>query len=83
MPQINRKKPKDVNMYPIGLGNTRISTKYAQKPSQIEIGVEVRVASVCMFDKFHLMLIFKSKVSHDVFKNKNECSLTSTSSSKM
>ena len=39
--------------------------------------------SVCMFDKFHLMFNFKSKVSHDIFKNKNECHLTSTSSSKM
>jgi hypothetical protein len=32
---------------------------------------------VCMFDKFHLMLNFKFKVSHDVSKNKNECQLPS------
>ena len=30
------------------------------------------ILSVCMFDKFHLMFNFKSKVSRDVFKNKNE-----------
>jgi hypothetical protein len=38
---------------------------------------------VCMFDNFHLTFNFKSKVSHDVFKNKNECQLISTFSSKM
>ena len=36
-----------------------------------------------MFDKFHLTLNFKSKVSRDVSKNKNECQLTSTFYSKM
>jgi hypothetical protein len=36
-----------------------------------------------MFDKFHLMFNLKSKVSHDVFKNKNECQLTSTFPSKI
>ena len=35
-----------------------------------------------MLDKFHLTFNFKSKVSRDVFKNKNECQLTSTFSSK-
>ena len=30
-----------------------------------------------MFDKVHLKFDFKSKVSHDVFQNKNECQLTS------
>ena len=39
--------------------------------------------AVCMFDKFHVTFNFKSKVSHDVFKNKNECQLTSIFSSKM
>ena len=29
--------------------------------------------AVCMFDNFHLTFNFKSKVSLDVFKNKNEC----------
>ena len=38
---------------------------------------------VCMFDKFRLMFNFNSKVSRDVLKNKNECQLTSTFSSKM
>ena len=38
---------------------------------------------VSMFDKFHLTFNFKSKVSRDVFKNKNECQLTSTFYSKM
>jgi hypothetical protein len=37
----------------------------------------------CVCDKFHLTLSFKSKVSRDVFKNQNECQLTSTFSSKM
>ena len=36
-----------------------------------------------MFDKFHLTLNFKSKVSRDVLKNENECQLTSTFYSKM
>ena len=36
--------------------------------------------SVCMFDKFHLMFSFKSRVLRDVFKNKNERQLTSMSS---
>ena len=31
-----------------------------------------------MFDKSHLTFSFKSKVSRDVFKNKNECQLTPT-----
>ena len=39
--------------------------------------------AVSMFDKFNLTLNFKSKVSRDVLKNKNECHLTSTSYSKM
>ena len=34
--------------------------------------------AVCMFDKFHLTFNFKSKVSRDVFKNKNECQSIST-----
>ena len=38
---------------------------------------------VCMFDKFHLTFNFKFKVSHDVFKNKNECQLTFTFYPKM
>ena len=38
---------------------------------------------MCMFDKFHLMFNFKSKVSCDDFKNENECQSTSTFSSKM
>jgi len=33
--QINIEKPKDVNMLPVGLKNTRISTNYAQKSSRI------------------------------------------------
>ena len=36
-----------------------------------------------MFDKFHMTFNFKSKVSYDVFLNKNECRLTSTVYSKM
>ena len=36
-----------------------------------------------MFDKFHLTLNFKSKVSRDVSKNKNECQLASTFYSKV
>ena len=32
-----------------------------------------------MFDKFHLTFNFKPKVSRDIFQNKNECQLTSTS----
>jgi hypothetical protein len=36
-----------------------------------------------MFNKFHLTFNFKSKVSRDVFKNKNECQSASTFSSKM
>ena len=36
-----------------------------------------------MFDKFHVTFNLKSKVSRDVFKNKNECQLTSTFYSKM
>ena len=36
-----------------------------------------------MFDKFHLTFNFKSKVSRDVFRNKNECQLTSTFYSKL
>ena len=39
--------------------------------------------SVSMFDRFHLTFHFKSKVSRDIFENKNECQLTSTLSSKM
>ena len=39
--------------------------------------------TVCMFDRFHLTFNFKSKVSRDVFKNENECQLTSTFSSKL
>ena len=49
-----------------------IKQAYTQRSSQ----------SVCMFDKFHLTVNFKSKVSRDVFKNKNECQLTSTFPSK-
>ena len=39
--------------------------------------------AMSMFDKFHLTFTFKSKVSSDVLKNKNECQLTSTFYSKM
>jgi hypothetical protein len=31
MPQINKEKPKDHNMWPVGLGSTRILINYAQK----------------------------------------------------
>ena len=34
--------------------------------------------SMCMFDNFQLTCNFKSKVSRDVFKYKNECQSTST-----
>ena len=34
--------------------------------------------AVYMFDKFHLMINFTSKVSCDVSKNENECQLTFT-----
>ena len=36
-----------------------------------------------MFDKFHVTLNLKSKVSRDIFKIKIECQLTSTFYSKM
>ncbi len=36
-----------------------------------------------MIDKFHLTFNFKSKVSRDIFENKNECQLTSTFYSKI
>ena len=39
--------------------------------------------AMSMFGKFHLTFNFKSKVSRDVFKNKNECQLTSTFHFKM
>ena len=39
--------------------------------------------AVCMFGNFYLTFNFKSKVSCDVFKNKNECRLTSTFFSKI
>jgi len=45
--------------------------------------ISIVVQSMCMFDKFHLTFNFKSKVSHDVLKNKNECQLTSTFLPKM
>ena len=38
---------------------------------------------MCIFDKFYLTFNFKSRVSHDVFKNKNECQLTCTLYSKL
>ena len=50
--------------------------------SRVPVNTQEHV-SVSMFDKFHLMFNFKSKVSRDVFKNKNECQLTSTFYSKM
>ena len=34
IPQFNKEKLKDVNMQPVGLANTRISTDYVQKPPQ-------------------------------------------------
>ena len=34
MPQTNKEKPNDVNMWPVGIGNTRISTNHVQKPLQ-------------------------------------------------
>ena len=37
-----------------------------------------RRSLVCMFDKFHFTFNFKSKVSHDVLKNKNKCQVTYT-----
>ena len=40
-------------------------------------------SSVCMFDKFHFAFTFKSKVSRDDFKNKNERQLTYTFHFKM
>ena len=38
---------------------------------------------VCMFVKFHSTMNFKSKVSSDIFKNRTECQLKSTFSSKL
>ena len=51
--------------------------RWSPSPSKLER------PPVSMFDKFHLTFNFKSKVSRDVFKNNNECQLTSTSYSKM
>ena len=42
-----------------------------------------KMEPMCMFDKFHVTFNLKTKVSRDVFKNKNECQLTSTFYSKM
>lgn len=39
--------------------------------------------NLCMFDNFHFTFNFKSKVPHEIFKNKNECLSTSIFSSKM
>ena len=39
--------------------------------------------TVCIFDKFHHTFNFKSKVSRDVFNNRNEYQLTSTIFSKL
>jgi hypothetical protein len=40
-------------------------------------GLDFAMEPVCMFDKIHLPLNFKSKVARDNLKNKNECWLTS------
>jgi hypothetical protein len=40
-------------------------------------GLDFAMEPVCMFDKIHLPLNFKSKVSRDDLRNKNECRLTS------
>jgi hypothetical protein len=70
-------------------GMSRCSTNKSQIPSMIlawvsPFGVMYYYESpMCTFDKFHLTLNFKSKVSHDVFKNKNGFQLTSTYSSKV
>ena len=55
------------------------------KTRDFTLGLKKRgdLEPVCMFDKLHLMFNFKSKISHDTFKNKNGCQLTSTFSSKM
>ena len=34
-----------------------------------------RLHAVCIFNIFHLMFNFKSKVSRDVLKNKNKCQI--------
>ena len=34
IPQFSKEEPKDVNMWLVGLGNTRMSTDYAQKSPQ-------------------------------------------------
>ena len=46
-------------------------------------GVSSKYGIVCVFDKFHLTFNFRFKVSRDVFKNNNECQLTSKFSSKI
>ena len=45
----------------------------------LDIQQRYELYAVCMFDKLHVTFNFKSKVSRDVSKNKNECQLTSTS----
>ena len=41
IPQIDKEKPKDVNMQPDGSGNTRTSTDYAQKCPQTQFSEPV------------------------------------------
>ena len=49
------------------------------------MALQVRTSSppMCIFDNFHFTFNFKSKVSDDFFKNKNECQLTYTIYPKM
>jgi len=53
-PQINQGKLKDFNMYEVALGNTRISTDYAQRsmikpiPSSKEMFREFNISYTCL-----------------------------------
>jgi hypothetical protein len=41
IPQFKKGNPKDVNMQPVGLANTRISTNYAQNPPQSLLRISI------------------------------------------
>ena len=49
--QFNKRKPEDVNMSPVGLANTRISTGYAQKPPR-------SLVRTCLWNPWLALLVY-------------------------
>ena len=75
LPQINEENPNDVNMYPVRLGDPRISTDYAQKSPQ---ALYKTFQTLCRLDDYVWLLFFEIGESVSKFDSRSNTSRNQT-----